>query len=112
LVKVIRDTRSGPQWSIKQYLTDRRRKLRIFSIGQIIGESVDDCNFREKFRDYEVTVVIDLDERFAGWKIEICSRLLLNRRKCGSCWMGDYVVNRTYSQNILMERKPKSIFFE
>ena len=71
MVTVIRNTRSGPQWSIRQYLTDRCRKLRILSIGQIIGESVDDCDFRERFSDYEGAVAVDLDERFDGWKLAI-----------------------------------------
>ena len=61
----------NPNRSIRQYLTDRRRKLRIFSIGQIIGESVDDCDFRERFSDYEGAVAVDLDERFAGWRMGI-----------------------------------------
>jgi len=61
----------NPNRSIRQYLTDRRRKLRIFSIGQIIGESIDDCEFRERFSDYEGTVAVDLDELFAGWRLGI-----------------------------------------
>jgi len=61
----------NPNRSIRQYLTERRSNLRIFSIGQIIGESIDDCDFRERFSDYEGAVAVDLDERFTGWKLGI-----------------------------------------
>ena len=67
----------NPNRSIRQYLTDRRRKLRIFSIGQIIGESVDDCDFRERFSDYEGAVAVDLDERFAGWAMGIVESMAI-----------------------------------
>lgn len=56
----------NPNRSIRQYLTDRRRKPRIFSIGQIFGSSIDGCDLRERFSDYEGVVAVDLDERFAG----------------------------------------------
>ena len=62
---------SNPNRSIRQYLTDRRRKLRIFSIGQIIGESVDECDFRDKFSGLDGAVAVDLDESYKGWKMGI-----------------------------------------
>ena len=63
--------------SIQQYLTNGCRKLRIFSISQIIGESVDDCDFRERFSDYEGTVAVDLDEWFAGWRMGILQSIAI-----------------------------------
>ena len=45
--------------------------MRFFSIGQVIGESVCNCDFQEKFADLEGAVALDLDERFAGWKMGI-----------------------------------------
>ncbi len=60
---------SNPHRSIRQYLKSRCRKLRIFSIGQIIGESVYEDDFRERFGSLDGAVAMDLDERFAGWKM-------------------------------------------
>jgi len=54
--------------SIREYLSEKRRKLRIFSTVQIIGSSIDDCDFRERFSDYEGAVAVDLDERFCDYK--------------------------------------------
>jgi hypothetical protein len=59
---------SNPDRAIRQYLTDRRRKLCIFSIGQVIGSSIDDYDFRQRFSDFEGAVAAGLDDRFAGWK--------------------------------------------
>jgi hypothetical protein len=62
---------SNPHRSIREYLFEKRSNLRIFSIGQIIGESVYECDFREKFGSVDRAVAVDLDERFAGWKMGI-----------------------------------------
>ena len=57
---------------------EKRRKLRIYSIGQIIGSSIDDCDFRERFSDYERAVAVNLDERFVGWKLGITQSMEIN----------------------------------
>ena len=38
-----------------------------FLIGQIIGCSIDDYDFRERLSDYEGAIDMDLDKRFSGW---------------------------------------------
>jgi hypothetical protein len=61
------------------------------SIGQVIGESVYKDDFRREFGPIDGAVAVDLDERFAGWKLGnwgLLSRLQLNQRSCGNCWMG------------------------
>jgi hypothetical protein len=67
----------NPNRSIRQYLTDRRRKLRFFSIDHVIDSSIDDCDFRERFSDYEESVAVDLDERFVGWKMGIVESIAI-----------------------------------
>ena len=57
---------SNPNRSIRQYLTDRCRKLRMVSIGQVIGESVYEDDFRREFGHIDGAVAVDLNERFAG----------------------------------------------
>ena len=57
--------------SIRQYLSKKRRKLRMASIGQVIGESVHEGDFRREFGHIDGAVAVDLDKRFAGWKLGI-----------------------------------------
>jgi hypothetical protein len=40
-------------------------------MGQVIGSSIDDYDFRKRFSDFEGTVAVGLDDRFAGWKPDI-----------------------------------------
>jgi hypothetical protein len=63
--------------SIRQYLSKKRRKLRIISIDHVIDSSIDDCDFRERFSDYEEAVAVDLDERFVGWKMGIVESIAI-----------------------------------
>jgi hypothetical protein len=42
-----------------------------FSIGQIIGDSVYDCDFRKNFGDLDGVVAVDLDERFADRRFNL-----------------------------------------
>lgn len=66
-----------PHRSIREYLSKKRSDLQMFSIGQIDGESVADCDFQEKFGDLEGAVALDLDERFVGWKMGILQSMAL-----------------------------------
>jgi hypothetical protein len=47
------------------------QEVAYFSTGQIIGQSADACDFRERFSEYTGAVAIDLDERFDGWRMGI-----------------------------------------
>ena len=51
--------------------------LRIFSIGQIIGNFVYKDDFRNQFGDFNGAVAVDLDERFADWKMGITQSLAI-----------------------------------
>jgi hypothetical protein len=68
---------ANPHKSIREYLSKKLRKLRIFSIGQIIGETVYEDDFREKFAGLDGTVALDLDERYKGWKMEIVESIAI-----------------------------------
>jgi choline kinase len=52
---------------VREYLSEKRRKLRIFMFGQIVGDSVYDCDLLEKLRNPDGAVALDLDERYKGW---------------------------------------------
>jgi hypothetical protein len=63
--------------SIWEYLSKKRRKLRMVSIGQLFGDSVYEDDFRRQFGPIEGAVAIDLDERFAGWKSSIVQSMAI-----------------------------------
>jgi len=63
--------------SIREYLIEKRRKLRIFSIGQVIGESVYEDDFRQDFGYIEGAVAVGLDVRFTGWKLSITQSMAI-----------------------------------
>ena len=69
--------RSHPHRSIREYLSEKRSILRILSIGQIIGESVYDCDFSDRIDVLEGVVAVDLDERFAVWKLGIAQSMAI-----------------------------------
>ena len=43
----------------------------------MIGESIYKDNFRKRFGPIEGTLAIDLDERFAGWKLAITQSMAI-----------------------------------
>ena len=43
----------------------------MISIGQVIGESAYEDDFRREFGPVDGAVAVDLDERFAEWKLGI-----------------------------------------
>jgi len=57
--------------SIREYLLKKRGGLRIFLIGQVIGDSVYEDDFCREFGLFDGAVAVDLDKRFAGWKLAI-----------------------------------------
>ena len=63
--------------SIQEYLSGKRRKLRVYSIGQVIGESVYEDDFRREFGPIDGAVTLDLDQRFAGWKLGIVQSMAI-----------------------------------
>jgi hypothetical protein len=67
----------NPHRSVREYLSEKRSSLRFFSIGQIIGDSVYDCDFRDRFGGLDRAVAVDLDESFAGWKMGITQSLAI-----------------------------------
>lgn len=63
--------------SIREHLYDFNPYLKMFSIGQIIGKSVFEDDFRELFSPLEGSVAFDLDERFKEWKFGITESMAI-----------------------------------
>jgi len=62
---------SDPHGSVGSYLNRLTPHHRMFSIGQLIDESPNECDFTREFSHVEGVVAMDCDRRFNGWKIGI-----------------------------------------
>ncbi len=62
-----------PHGSIRSYLNGLIHNYQMFSIGQCIDESPNDCDFTREFSHLEGAVAMDCDGRFSGWKIGFMS---------------------------------------
>lgn len=56
---------------IRSYLNNFTPHLRIFSIGQCIDESPNECDFTKEFASVKGAVALECDSRFGGWKVGI-----------------------------------------
>jgi hypothetical protein len=72
-----RETVINRHRSIREYLSEKRRKLRMVSIGQVIENSVYEDDFAERFGPIKGAVALDLDERYAGWKLGITQSMAI-----------------------------------
>jgi hypothetical protein len=63
--------------SIREYLLDANHNLKMFSIGSVIGDSIYQDDFRNRFSGQEGSVALDLDERFRGWKSGIVQSIAI-----------------------------------
>ncbi len=59
----------NPHGSIRSYLNVSTPHRRMFSIGQLIEESPNECDFTNAFSHLEGAVAMDCNGRFAGWRI-------------------------------------------
>jgi len=70
LKKIVWENRvSNPHGSIRSYLNVLIHNYQMFSIGQCIDESPNECDFTREFSYLEGAVAMDCNGRFAGWRI-------------------------------------------
>ena len=55
----------------------------MFSVGQLIGESVYEDDFRREFGLNDGTIAVDLGERYAGWKLAITQTVAIKPAEVG-----------------------------
>jgi hypothetical protein len=69
--------------SIREYLEILLPNLKAFSIGQLIDENPNECDFTKEFGPIESSVAIDSDERFSGWNLGMTSAIAIkNTEPC------------------------------
>jgi hypothetical protein len=69
--------------SIPEYLNGIMPDLRAFSIGQLIDEDPDKCDFTKTYGAVEGSIALDCTERFFRWKIGVASKIAIkNTEPC------------------------------
>ena len=69
--------------SIREYLNGMMPDLRAFSIGQLIDEDPDKCDFTKTYSPVEGSIALDCTEGFSKWKIGVASKIAIkNTEPC------------------------------
>ena len=55
--------------SIRQYIERQKPGIKMWSVGQLINQNPDGCDFTRRFSSLPDTVALDLDKRYRGWKL-------------------------------------------
>ena len=68
--------------SIRQYIEERRPTTRMWSVGQLINENPDGCDFTKRFSSLPDAVALDLDKRYRGWKLGLTGPIAIVPTEC------------------------------
>ena len=63
--------------SIREYLNSMAPTLKAFSIGQLIDEDPDKCDFTKTYGPIEGSIALDCTEGFFRWKIGVSSKIAI-----------------------------------
>ena len=75
------DTVPNRHGSIRSYLNRLTPHRRMFSIGQLIDRSSNECDFTNAFSHLEGAVAMDCNGRFTGWRIGIMASVAARHTK-------------------------------
>ena len=65
-------------------------ETQVFSISQLIGENLRECDFTKEFGSYDGSVAVDCDGRFRGWRFGLASYIAI---KCAEpCDLVDGII--------------------
>ena len=69
--------------SIREYLDSMSPDLNAFSIGQLIDEDADQCDFTKTYGPAKGSITLDCTERFSELKIGVTSKIAIkNTEPC------------------------------
>lgn len=69
--------------TIYQDLNERFPGIRMFSVGQVIGNKPEDCDFTRAYSEIDGIVAMDCVEKFSGWKIGVLSVMAVKDMEVG-----------------------------
>ena len=56
--------------SIREYIQQEKPYLRMWSVGQLIDEHPEECDFFRRYSSFPGSISLDVDERHSGWKLQ------------------------------------------
>ena len=68
--------------SIRQYIERQKPDIRMWSVGQLINENPDGCDFTKRFSSLPGAVALDLDKRYRGWKLGLTGPIAILPAEC------------------------------
>jgi len=63
--------------SVRQYIEREKPETRMWSVGQVIDEDPDQCDFTQVFSQVPDAIALDLDEMVRGWKLGLTSKVAI-----------------------------------
>jgi hypothetical protein len=64
--------------AIRHYLQQKRPSIKMWSVGQLINENPNECDFTKKLSSLPDAVALDLDERYRGWKLGLTASIAIS----------------------------------
>ena len=68
--------------SIREYISRERPSTRMWSVGQMIDENPNECDFTRKFSSLPGAVALDLDDRYRGWQMGLTATIAIVPAEC------------------------------
>jgi hypothetical protein len=68
--------------SIRQYIERQKPDIKMWSVGQLINENPDGCDFTKRFSSLPGAVALDLDKRHRGWKLGLTGPIAIVPAAC------------------------------
>jgi hypothetical protein len=68
--------------AVRQYLQQKRPSIKMWSVGQLIVEDPNECDFTRKFSSMPDAVALELDDRYRGWKLGLTASIAISPVEC------------------------------
>ena len=68
--------------SIRQYIERQKPNVKMWSVGQLINQNPDGCDFTKRFGSLPDAVALDLDKRYRGWKLGLTGPIAIVPAEC------------------------------
>jgi hypothetical protein len=68
--------------SVREYLKGKKPSIKMWSVGQLIDENPNECDFTQKLSALPDAVALDLDDRYRGWKLGLTASIAISPSEC------------------------------
>jgi len=68
--------------SIREYIQQEKPSIRMWSVGQLINDNPEECDFFRSYSSLPGSVALDVDERHRGWKLQYQYNIAILPAEC------------------------------